>query len=176
MNVPCCAQLIIPVQLFETLWAVALQAHLFTGFPRQEYCSGLPCPPPGYLTDPGSESASPVPCIAGRFLTLWATWKAQINDYYTAHVFEKAPFEGRSIMVWTALPAFLPVIFLHYKDVLKKYLDSQACKHKNPVHSLIPRDLLHPSCKIIQTPTIRSTAGEEFNSSHFYKIMLALTI
>ena len=69
MNVPCCAQLIIPVQLFETLCTVALQAPLFTGFPRQEYCSGLPCPPPGYLPDPGSESASPVPCIAGRFLT-----------------------------------------------------------------------------------------------------------
>ena len=28
-------------------------------FPRQEYWSGLPCPPPGYLPDPGIEPTSP---------------------------------------------------------------------------------------------------------------------
>ena len=30
-----------PVQLFATLWAVALQAPLSTGFHRQEYCDAL---------------------------------------------------------------------------------------------------------------------------------------
>ena len=30
------------------------------GFSRQEYQSGLPCPPPGDLPDPGIETASPV--------------------------------------------------------------------------------------------------------------------
>ena len=30
------------------------------GFPRQEYCSGLPFPPPGDLPDPGIEPMSPV--------------------------------------------------------------------------------------------------------------------
>ena len=34
-------------QLFETLWTIACQAHLSMGFPREEYRSGLPCPPPG---------------------------------------------------------------------------------------------------------------------------------
>ena len=29
------------------------------GFPRQEYWSGLPCPPPGDLLDPGLEPRSP---------------------------------------------------------------------------------------------------------------------
>ena len=29
------------------------------GFSRQEYWSGLPCPPPGDLPDPGIKSASP---------------------------------------------------------------------------------------------------------------------
>ena len=28
-------------------------------FPRQEYCSGLPCPPPGDLPDPGIKPTSP---------------------------------------------------------------------------------------------------------------------
>ena len=44
------------------------QAPLSMGFPRQEYWSGLPCPPPGDLPDPGIKSASPVsPALAGRF-------------------------------------------------------------------------------------------------------------
>ena len=30
------------------------------GFSRQEYWSGLPCPPPGELPDPGIEPSSPV--------------------------------------------------------------------------------------------------------------------
>ena len=34
------------VWLFATLWAVARQALLSMGFPRQEYWSGLPFPPP----------------------------------------------------------------------------------------------------------------------------------
>ena len=35
------------VWLFAILWAVAHQAPLSMGFSRQEYWSGLPCPPPG---------------------------------------------------------------------------------------------------------------------------------
>ena len=47
------------VQLFETLWTVAFQAPLSTGFSRQEYWSGLPCPPPGDLFNPAIEPTSP---------------------------------------------------------------------------------------------------------------------
>ena len=36
------------------------------GFPRQEYWSGLPFPPPGDLHDPGIESTSPA--LAGGFI------------------------------------------------------------------------------------------------------------
>ena len=32
-----------------TPWIVAYQALLFMGFPRQEYWSGLPFPPPGSI-------------------------------------------------------------------------------------------------------------------------------
>ena len=46
------------VQLFETP-SVACQAPLSMGFSRQEYCSGLPLPPPGDLPDPGIEPMSP---------------------------------------------------------------------------------------------------------------------
>ena len=36
-----------------TPWTVAHQAPLFMGFPRQEYWSRLPFPPPGHLLNPG---------------------------------------------------------------------------------------------------------------------------
>ena len=52
------------VQLFETLWAVAYQAPLSIGFSRKEYWSGLPCPPPGDLPDPGIKPVSPESPVA----------------------------------------------------------------------------------------------------------------
>ena len=47
------------VRLFGTLWTVAYQAPLAIGFSRQEYWSGLLCPPPGDLPNPGIEPVSP---------------------------------------------------------------------------------------------------------------------
>ena len=41
-----CAQPLSRVRLPVTLWTVARQAPLSVGFPRQEYWSGLPFPPP----------------------------------------------------------------------------------------------------------------------------------
>ena len=42
-----------------TPWTVAHRAPLSMGFSRQEYWSGLPCPSPGDLPNPGVESRSP---------------------------------------------------------------------------------------------------------------------
>ena len=47
------------VRLFLTLWTAARQAPLSMGFSREEYCSGLPCPSPGDLPNPGTEPRSP---------------------------------------------------------------------------------------------------------------------
>ena len=41
------------VQLFATPWTAAHQVPLSMGFSRQEYWSGLPCPPPGDLLTQG---------------------------------------------------------------------------------------------------------------------------
>ena len=41
-----------------TPWSVARQAPLSMGFPRQEGWSGLPCPLPGDIPDPGTKSTS----------------------------------------------------------------------------------------------------------------------
>ena len=42
-----------------TPWTIAHQTPLSTGFSRQEYWNGLPCPPPGDLPNPGIEPRSP---------------------------------------------------------------------------------------------------------------------
>ena len=47
------------VQIFATVWAVVCQVPLSMGVSRREYWSGLPCPPPGDLPDPGIKPASP---------------------------------------------------------------------------------------------------------------------
>ena len=65
------------VQLIATLWTVALQPPLSTGFCRQGYWSGLPCPPPGDLPNPGTKPTSlTFPAMAGVFFTTRATWEA----------------------------------------------------------------------------------------------------
>ena len=52
-----------------TPWTVARQAPLSTGFSRQEHWSGLPCPPPGDLPEPGMEPASLyISCIERQVL------------------------------------------------------------------------------------------------------------
>ena len=56
------------VWLFATPWSVALQAPLPMGFPRQEYWSGLPFPPPGDLPHSEIKPTSLVsPALAGGF-------------------------------------------------------------------------------------------------------------
>ena len=48
------------VQLFATPWTVPRQAPLSVRFTRQEYCSGVPLPPPGIFPSQGS---NPCPLV-----------------------------------------------------------------------------------------------------------------
>ena len=84
------------VQLCVTLWSAACYSPLSMGFSRQEtihtglsgfstglnsywieYWSGLPCCPPGDLSNPGITLGSlSSPAIAGGFFTTSTTWEA----------------------------------------------------------------------------------------------------
>ena len=58
------------VQLFVTLWTVALEAPLSIGFCRQEHSSGLSCPPPGGSSWHRDRTcASCGFCVAGSLFT-----------------------------------------------------------------------------------------------------------
>ena len=65
------------VWLCVTLWTVASQAPLPMGFSRQEYCSELPCHPPGDLPDRRTKPQSLMsPVLAGGFFTTSTIWEA----------------------------------------------------------------------------------------------------
>ena len=79
----CCAVLshFSCIKLFATPWTVAHQALLSMGFSRQEYWSGLRCPPPGDLPNSGIEPVSlTYPALASGFFTTSAIWETQ--SYY----------------------------------------------------------------------------------------------
>ena len=75
-------------RLIWTLWTAACQAPLSMGFSRQEYESGLPCPPPGDLLDPGIKLASLMsPTLAGGFFTTSATWETLfIEQWFSEYI------------------------------------------------------------------------------------------
>ena len=74
---------------------VACQAPLSKGLSRQEYWSGLLCPPPGNLPDPRIEPESPAsPVFVGGFLTAESQGKP-------------IPWSGK----WQPTPVFLPGAF-----------------------------------------------------------------
>ena len=75
--------------LYDTPWTLARQAPLSVEFSRQEYWSGLPCPPPGDLADPGIKPVSlSSPELASGFCTTSTTWEAHIDPYPAAVLIE----------------------------------------------------------------------------------------
>ena len=84
---------------FVTLWAVAHQAPLSIGFSRQEYWSGLPCPPPGDIPDLGIDPVSYVSCIGQWILYHQCHLGSPAND-------RKTPNDVRSSLLWGP---FIPV-------------------------------------------------------------------
>ena len=68
------------IWLCVTLWTVVHKTPLSMGFSKQEYWSGLPCPPPGDLPNPGVEPAPLMfPALGDGFFITSTTWK-DLND------------------------------------------------------------------------------------------------
>ena len=92
------------VRLFGTLWIAAHQAPMSMGLARQEYWSGLLCPPPGDLPDPGIETASlKSPALAGRLFTTLAPPRKHFNTCSLSHILEM--FQMTVIIFFSPLTA-----------------------------------------------------------------------
>ena len=101
----------IHVQLYETPWTAACQSPLSMGFSSQEYWSGLPCPPPGDLPDPGIElvsltsnlnwQAGSLPLAPPGWLPWWLRWGAEREPHsllgFLTPPWEKAPLHPDSL-------------------------------------------------------------------------------
>ena len=90
---------------------IARQTPLTMGFSWQGYWSGLPCPPPGDLPDPGIESASLMSlALAGRSFTTSATWEAP-----TFNILEH---KQTCLLLWSKI--LLTFKAVHYRNILGK--------------------------------------------------------
>ena len=61
------------LMLCDAMDYIAHQAPLSMGFSRQENWSGLPCPPPGDLPDPGTKPQSPALQVDSLPLSHWGS-------------------------------------------------------------------------------------------------------
>ena len=113
------------VWLFAIPWAVGRQALLSIEFSRQEYWSGLPCPPLGDLPNSGIEAASlPSSALSVGFLTTSMTWKAR-SVYCRCHIicrmgsscstdFEERMFKNR---IWSEIAGGMTFFWLVDSEV-----------------------------------------------------------
>ena len=131
------------VWLFATLWTIARQAPLSMGFCRQEYWSGLPCPPLGDLPNPGIESAFLMSlALAGRFFTTTATWEAQSEDLVQfSHSVESDSLWHPSI------------------------INSQSLLKLMSIESAMPSNHLILCCPLLLSPSIFPSIRVFFNES-----------
>ena len=77
-------------------WTVAYQDPLSMGFFRQDYWSGLPCPSPRDLPDPGIK-----PCLFGHLH--WQVGYLPLSDFtftFHFHALEKEMATHSSILAW----------------------------------------------------------------------------
>ena len=89
-----CVCVLSHVWLSVAPWTIALQAPPSMGFPRQEYWSGLPFPPPGDLPDTGIEPRSLVSlALAGGSLSPEPSWN---RFYIICHNLKKYPNQIKS--------------------------------------------------------------------------------
>ena len=114
-----------------TPWTVARQAPLSMGFSRQEYWSGLPCPPPGDLPHPGTKLVSRVSCT-GRWIF-----------YHQHHL--------SSFFFPVSLPSFQPCVYSYI------YLPTNTLVH-SPVHSSVLHLSTRPPVHLSTHPFLHSSS------------------
>jgi len=120
------------------LWTVARQAPLSMGFPRQKYWSGLPCPPPGDLPDPGIELTSLMfPVLTGVFFTTSSTWEAKLHEQVKLLGVGKCVSK---LLLWKhshhcthRVVGCICVLFCFYVCVF--YINQISCSSKNIAHT-----------------------------------------
>ena len=72
----------------------ALSGFFAQGFPKKEYWSRLPCPPPSNLPDPGIEPTSLMsPELSGESFTTSTACEALLEDRFKTHTYTQTTIE-----------------------------------------------------------------------------------
>ena len=96
-------------------YSLPLWTPLSLGFSKQEYWSGLPCPPPGILLHPGIKTTSLTsPELAGGSFTTSDMWEAQSRSllvinfmYSTVYIYLSRSPQNRGYL-WKTFTFFCP--------------------------------------------------------------------
>ena len=101
------------------------------GFTRQEYWSGLPCPPLGNLSDPEIELMSFMsPALARGLFTTSATWESHIKTKQVLIIFP--------VPLCSLLPSSLAFCHLHYQC----WRDSLFCTFVSREHLCVSKSVV----------------------------------
>ena len=135
------------VRLSTTLWTVACQAPLSMGFSRQECWTGLLCPPPRGLPEPGVKPWSLV--LASRFFTTSTTWKVwNMNLGVPWHEYPCFWLYWLRVMTYSGFLNFLterqPEKYFYYKPFLiTVFLKRNNCLESNECSLIFLKIKLH---------------------------------
>ena len=128
------------VCLFVTPWTVASQAPLSMGFSRQEYWSGLACPPPGDLPNPQSVPMSLTsPALAGRFFSTNTTWEAPwflLWQHFPPHHHPAASYQKNPVSCYPCFCLLFLAIYQHllpcfFQFTAQSFVVLKYCFHLN---------------------------------------------
>ena len=120
------------------------------GFARQEYWSGLPCPTPGDLPNPGIELASLMsPALAGRFFPTSDTWEDPVKPNTFFFKWKQPWFstENKLITQWEDIYSFTeenkhgPWAIRFLRDLLCSPSPKFICWNHDPQHLKMQFDL-----------------------------------
>ena len=130
------------VPFFATSWTVAFQVPLSMGFSRQEYWSGLPCPPQGIFPTQGLNLGL---LHCRQILYCWATGEASISG-------SLMPFVWGCGLLLSCRGNFL--LFLLWRRVSKSHVTVWVLVQSNFI--------LWTSTDICDSPDLPITLGRGF--------------
>ena len=94
-------------------WAVACQAPLSTGFPKQEYWNGWSFLSPGDLPDPGIEPGSPALqayCLLSKSPATLNTWYFQAHSEMHIIIIILYRWRNQASQRWSNLPKLVEML------------------------------------------------------------------
>ena len=106
------------VQLFVTLWSVAHQAPLSSGFPKQDYWSGLPFPPWGNLPDPRNWPCVSRSSYTGRWILYHLSHLG--SSTYNWHLLNIHPAKAEYTVFSSTLRIYILDCILDHNTILKQ--------------------------------------------------------